>query len=167
MKKALFVIDMQNICVGENHAECFQYETKTLLQNVNKVISENNNQTVVYIKNVMKRNFINKFAPFKAYEGTKEVELVENLRMVSDHVYTKYVGDAFSNPELKQFLKEQEIECVELVGVDGGGCVALTAFGAVKNGYQVKIHQDAVGTVFHKKKKKYEKKLKKMGVEFL
>lgn len=66
MKKALLVIDMQNVCVGESHATYFKYNNDILIQNVNKVIDANENNLVIYIKNIMRRNFINKFAPFQA-----------------------------------------------------------------------------------------------------
>ena len=59
---------MQNVCVGEKHARFFQYNNSDLLHKVNKVIDANENNLVIYIKNVMKKNLINKFAPFHAYE---------------------------------------------------------------------------------------------------
>lgn len=62
-------------------------------------------------------------------------------------------GKAFSNPKLNEFLKEHLIECVEVVGVDGGGCVALTALGAIKEGYSVIVNETAIGTMFKKIKK--------------
>ena len=61
-------------------------------------------------------------------------------------------GKAFSNPKLNDFLKEHLIECVEVVGVDGGGCVALTALGAIKEGYSVIVNETAIGTMFLKNK---------------
>ena len=87
---------------------------------------------VVYVRNVTKRSLIKRLALFKVYEGTPESELVEGLHVVSDHVFVKYVGDAFSNPELRVFLKQNGVESVEIVGVDGGGCVALTALAQSK-----------------------------------
>ena len=167
MKKALLVIDMQNVCVGENHADYFKYDTENLIQKVNQVIDENENHLVVYIKNVMKKNFLNKFAPIQAYEGTEAVELVDQLHVVSDYVYNKYTGNAFTNPELVSLLKKNQIACVEVVGVDGGGCVAETALGAIKEGYQVIINEKAIGTMFEKNRKKYFKKLKAAGAKFL
>ena len=167
MKKALLVIDMQNVCVGKDHAAYFKYDNEALIREVNKAIDENRDNTVVYIKNLMKKNLINRFAPFQAYEGTKEVELVSGLHIVSEHVFTKYEGNAFSNPALDEFLKEQNIECVEVAGVDGGGCVALTALGAKKLGYEVIVNETAIGTMFEKNKKKYFGELRKMGVEFI
>lgn len=115
VKKALLVIDMQNVCVGKNHATYFKYDNEILIQTVNEVIDANESNVVVYIKNIMKKNLINKLAPFKAYEGTEEVELVSNLHVVSDYVFIKYEGNAFSNPKLNEFLKAHKIKCVEIV----------------------------------------------------
>lgn len=135
MKKALLVIDMQNVCVGEKHARFFQYNNSDLLHEVNKVIDANENNLVIYIKNVMKKNLINKFAPFHAYEGTEDVDFAKELHIVSDNIFIKYKGNAFTNSGLDILLKKHNIEYVEVVGVDGGACVALTALGAIKNGY--------------------------------
>lgn len=167
MKKALLVIDMQNVCVGEKHAAFFKYNNRDLIQEVNKVIDANEKNLVVYIKNVMKKSLLNKFAPFQAYEGTEEIELVKELHIVSDNVYIKYEGNAFSNPALDTFLKEHNIEYVEVAGVDGGGCVALTALGAIKAGYKVIVNETAIGTMFDKNRDKYFEKLRKAGAEFL
>jgi nicotinamidase-related amidase len=167
MKKALLVIDMQNVCVGQNHAAYFKYNNVELVEAVNKAIDANKNNVVVYIKNIMKKNFLNKFAPFHAYEGTEDVELVNNLQLVSQNVFTKYEGNAFSNFALNEFLKKSDIECVEIVGVDGGGCVALTALGAIKEGYKVIVNEKAIGTMFVKNKDKYFKRLNDAGAEFI
>lgn len=158
---------MQNVCVGENHATFFKYNNVDLIQAVNRVIDANKDNIVIYIKNVMRKNLLNKFAPFHAYEGTEEVELVGNLQMVSENIYTKYEGNAFTNSALKEFLKKSDIEYVEVIGVDGGGCVALTALGAMKEGYKVIVNENAIGTMFARKRDKYYKKLKDAGAEFI
>lgn len=167
MKKALLVIDMQNVCVGEKHAKFFKYNNEALIQEVNKVIDANENGLVVYIKNVMKKNLLNKFAPFQAYEDTDEVALVQKLHVISNNVFTKYKGNAFTNSALNEFLKKHNIEYVEVVGVDGGGCVALTALGAIKEGYKVIVNEAAVGTMFDKNRDKYYKKLQEAGADFI
>lgn len=167
MKKALLVIDMQNVCVGEKHASYFKYNNHGLIQEVNKAIDTNEKNLVVYIKNVMKKNLLNKFAPFHAYEGTEEIELVKELHIVSNNVYIKHEGNAFSNPALNALLKKHNIEYVEVVGVDGGGCVALTALGAIKEGYKVIVNEMAIGTMFDKNRDKYFKKLREADAEFI
>lgn len=162
MKKALLVIDMQEITVGTNHAAYFQYDSG-LLSAVNRIIDESRNDMVVYIRNIMKKNLLNLFAPFHAYEGSRETELVSGLHIVSEHIFDKYTGNAFSNPELCELLNANQIEEVEVVGVDGGGCVALTALGAVKNGYHVTVNTAAIGTMTEQKKNSYFEKLKRLG----
>ena len=165
-KKALIVVDMQEVCVGKNHAECFQYPD-SLLPTVNQIIDANKGNIVIYIRNIMKKNTINKFAPFQAYEGSKEIELVEGLHIISNNIFDKYTGDAFSNKELPDFLKKNEVEEVEIIGVDGGGCVPLTALGALKNGYKVVVNTKGIGTMFTKKHDSFFRKLEKKGATIL
>lgn len=167
MEKALLVIDMQNICVGENHAKLFKYDNEALISEVNKIIDGNKDNLVIYIQNVMKKNLLNKFAPFHAYEGTNEVKLVSNLSIISNYIFKKYVGDAFSNREFALLLKEKGVKVIEVVGVDGGGCVSVTALGAVKSGYKVIVNTKAIGTMFEKNRDKYFKELQELGAEFV
>lgn len=46
-------------------------------------------------------------------------------------------------------------------------CVALTALGAIKNGYKVIVNEAAIGTMFDKNRDKYFKKLRDAGAEFI
>lgn len=161
--KLLFVMDMQEITVGNNHANIFSYDD-TLLQRVNERIAEFNPENVIYIRNLMKKNFINKLAPVQVYDGTREANLAEGLKVVSGHIFDKYKGDAFSNHELLQYVNELSPEEIEVVGVDGGGCVAHTAIGAAAKGYKVSINEKCVGTVMIKQQQKLRKKMLRMGI---
>ena len=167
MSKALLVVDMQNVCMGENHAEFFKYDRKRIIAAVNKAIDENDGNLTVYILNLMKKNLINRFAPVQVYEGTEESKLIDELHMVSDNIITKYEGDAFSNPALDMLLKEHNIGSVEIVGADGGGCAALTALGAVRAGYKVIVNDNAIGTMFVKNRDKLYKKLAESGAQII
>ena len=166
MAKALFVIDMQEATVGKNHASMFNYP-EDIIQRVNSVIGQNEGNVVIYIRNLMKKNLINKLAPVKCFEGSKEAELVEGLSVKSEYVFDKYKGDAFSNPNLLSFLKKETVEEIEIVGVDGGGCVALTALGACDAGFRVLLNTSAIGTVFTEKRDKYYEKLKGKGARII
>ena len=162
MNKVLLVIDMQEVCVGEEHAKQFKYD-KSIVAKVNEVIAANEN--IVYVRNLMKKNFINLFASVKVFDGEKEAELAKNLLKKGSVVFSKYKGDAFSNPELVDLLKMKSVDEVEIIGVDGGGCVALTALGAIENGYKVKLNTSAIGTIFTDKRDKYYAKLKEKGAQ--
>lgn len=162
--KALLVIDMQECTVGKNHAKPFKYEPD-IISRVNSVIEQN--EFVVYIRNLMKNNFINRLAPVKCFDGSPEAELAEGLKIISENVFDKYAGNAFSNEELGAFLKKNGVREVELVGVDGGGCVSLTAIGAANLGLKVTLNTAAIGTVFESKRKNYYKTLRELGAEFI
>lgn len=165
MKKALLVIDMQEATVG-TYAKFLKYDSD-LLNRVNNVIDKTNASLVIYIKHLMKKNLINMLAPAKFFEGTAAVEWVNGLKIVSLYCFTKYEGNAFSNTELTNFLKGNDVDTIELVGVDGGACVALTAMGACKNGFKVVLNTSAIGTVFNSKRDRYFNKLKRLGAEFI
>lgn len=169
MKKALLVIDMQNIFVGKNSAKyIFKYNKDKLISSVNNIIDINKDNLVIYIKNIMTNNLFNRmFAPFKAFDNTNEVELIDKLKVTSQNIFKKYKGDAFSNKDLLTFLRKNNIEEIEIIGLDGGGCVSLTAMGAIKNGFKVTLNTNAIGTTFEKRKERYYKKLEKLGAEFI
>ena len=149
MNKALLVIDLQRKYIDKVYGEDVVFAA-------NSVIGENLDNTVVYIKNISKYKFRNK--------GT---ELADNLNVVSEHIFTKQAGDAFTNPELKQFLDSRQIDTVEIIGVDGGACVVMTAVGAVNNGYKVIVNTQAIATrpLLEKRRDIYFAKLKFMGAE--
>lgn len=166
MKKALLVIDMQEAMVGENHAKIFNYPAD-IVTKVNVVIDQNADSLVIYIRHLMKNTIWNKFIPFKCYDGTSQAEFVKGLNVNSKYSFSKYKGDAFSNDELLSFLRKNEINLIEIIGVDGGGCVSLTAIGACNAGFQVILNTFAIGTTFVRKRDKYFKQLEKLGVEFI
>ena len=157
---------MQEATVGKAHADIFNYDSE-LIKRVNDVIDSTDAQTVVYIKNLMKDNFINRLAPVKVFEGSAGAELADGLHIVSDNVFSKFTGDAFSNESLAELLKKEGTDTVEVIGTDGGGCVSLTALGACRLGYKVTVNTAAIGTMFEAKRDKYFDKLKKLGAEFI
>lgn len=169
MKRALFVIDMQNITIGKDHLTIFDYDRERIIAAVNGRIAKYESENVFYICQIMKNNFINKFAPLKAFDGSFESKICEEINVVSDNIIKKYKGDAFSNPGLKKLLTDKNIDEIEIVGLDGGGCVALTALGAIREGFKAIMAQNAIATAkFNiKKSDKFNNKLKLLGAEFI
>ena len=53
------------------------------------------------------------------------------------------------------------------IGVDGGGCVSLTALGVIDSGYKVTLNTACIGTVFEKQRDKYYKRLREKGATFI
>ena len=166
MSKALLVIDMQEILVGKNHAKLFTYDTEVLLRNVNRRISEYPPQNVYYIRKIMKKNLLNRLSPVQAFDGTPEADLAGDLKVVSGKNFTKYGGDAFENPTLTEDLRAAGISHVDIVGVDGCGCVPLTAEGAVREGLTAHILSDAVATMSPKREAKQRTRITALGVVY-
>lgn len=162
--KALLVIDMQEVTVGKNHSKRFRYDDD-IIEKVNSVIEQNG--FVVYIRNLFKDNLINRLAPVKCFDGTAEAELAEGLKIVSEHRFDKFAGNAFSNEELAPFLKKNGCDTVELVGVEGGACVAITAVGALNTGFKAILNTSAIGTMNKSNWRYYCGILRKMGAEFI
>lgn len=84
--------------------------------------------------------------------------------IVSDNIFEKYKPDAFSNTYFEESLRSRGVTEIEIIGVDGGGCVAYTALGGCKKGYEVTININCIGTIFKKSEEKLRKKLDKAGV---
>lgn len=64
-------------------------------------------------------------------------------------------------------LRQDNIREVEIIGVDGGGCVANTALGAIRNGFKVVINNQCVGTIFKENVDELNKELKEKGAKFV
>lgn len=167
MKTALLVIDMQRILVGRNHAKMFKYNNAELLERVNDHVSEYPSENVYYIRNLLKKNLINRLCPVPAFDDNPETELADELLVISDKIFKKFTGDSFTNPELLSALRKAGIEQVDIVGVDGCGCVPKTAEGAIQNGFSVRILSDAVATMSPTRAAKQRSRVSKLGVTYV
>ncbi|MDO5516333.1 MAG: isochorismatase family cysteine hydrolase [Clostridium sp.] len=166
MSKALLIIDMQNFCVGKDSCSIFKYNNSELIKNVNQIISEYDKNDVYYIVNIMEDNEVNRYAPFKAFEGSYDADIVRDLYRVNDKVFKKYESNAFSNDLLSETLKNSGVDEIEIVGVDGGGCVARSAIEAIKLGFKVSLYTSGIGTTFTEKAEEFNKELKELGAKF-
>lgn len=171
MKKALLVIDAQEDFIGEQRKkEKFNYEdVDELIKNINDKITsyEKNKDEVIYIANVLPNNFFyKKFFPY-GIAGSKGAKFDKRIKIVSENYFEKHVGNAFKNNNLVKFIKENQIDTVELIGVDGIGCVFKTAKGARNIDLKVNILSDSVGTVNPEKFIKLSTKLKTLGVAYI
>ena len=171
MKKALLVIDAQEDFIGEQrNTDKFNYEdVDELVKNINDKIRiyEKNMDEVIYIANILPNNFLNKKFFRYGIAGSKGAKFDKRIKIVSENYFEKQVGNAFKNNNLVKFIKNNAISEVELIGVDGIGCVFKTAKGAIKTGLKVTILSDSVGTVNPEKFIKITLKLKAFGVAYL
>ncbi len=139
MKKALVIIDIQND-ITKNY--------KDIIDNINKSIdwAVDNDIHVVYIRHENLSDGTRTFKP-----NTRGAELVSDLKIVSNNVFTKYKGNALSSEEFADFINKNEICELYLTGADAVACVKSTCFNLCKANYKVNVISDCI-TSYDKKK---------------
>jgi nicotinamidase-related amidase len=131
-KKALVIIDIQND-ITKNY--------KDIIDNVNQAIdwATQNNIHVVYIRHENLSAGTRTFKP-----NTHGSELVPDLKIVSNHVFTKYKGNALTSEEFAEFIRENDICDFCIAGADAVACVKSTCYNLRKADYGVTVLSDCV-----------------------
>ena len=138
-QKALIIIDIQND-ITKNY--------KNIIDNINKSIdwAVNNDIYVVYIKHENLSAGTRTFKP-----NTQGAELVSDLKIVSNNVFTKSKGNALSSEDFANFINKNEINEFYITGADAIACVKSTVYNLLKAKYSVNVLSDCV-TSYDKKK---------------
>ena len=76
--------------------------------------------------------------------GTKGVELVPELKVVSDNVFVKTKANALTSEGFSAYIRENGIDEFFISGADATGCVKSTCFNMTKAGYTVHVISDCV-----------------------
>lgn len=169
MKTALIVIDMQNDYLYEKRKDRFLYNTDELTNSVNKLIHQYNDNgcDIIYVRHIIQNLPTNRLLFGYSIAGTEGAELFSGLDIVSEYCFDKLIGDALSNKKLRELIKQKGYEELHICGLDECGCVASTAFGALKRGIKATIIRKGTATVFPEKKViKTRNKLKKAGISY-
>ena len=136
---ALVVIDLQND-ITKHYRE--------IIENVNAAISWAI-QKELWIIYIQHNNLSAGTRTFKP--GTRGAELVPELNVVSDHIFTKSKSNALTSETFAAFIQEHGITDFYLVGADAAACVKSTCFNMTKIGYTVHVLSDCI-TSYDKKK---------------
>ena len=138
-KKALVVIDIQND-ITKNYKE--------IIDNINKAIdwAIKNDIHVVYIRHENLSAGTRTFKP-----GTKGAELVPDLKIVSDNIFTKTKGNALTSEAFADFISKNGIDEFYITGADAVACVKSTCFNMRKADYGVNVLSDCI-TSYDKRK---------------
>ena len=83
--------------------------------------------------------------------GTHGAELVPELNVVSDHIFTKVKSNALTSEAFTAFIQEHEISEFYVVGADAAACIKSTCYNMTKSGYTVHVLSDCI-TSYDKKK---------------
>lgn len=136
---ALVVIDLQND-ITKNYKEIIAKVNVAIDWAVQKGLH------VVYIRHNNLSDGTRTFKP-----GTHGAEFVPELKVVSDHIFTKSKSNALTSDEFVTFIKEHDITDFYIVGADAAACIKSTCFNMTKSGYTVHVLSDCI-TSYDKKK---------------
>ena len=136
---ALVVIDLQND-ITKNYKE--------IIEKVNEVIewAVQKEMWVVYIQHNNLSAGTRTFKP-----DTHGAELVPELNVVSDHIFTKSKSNALTSEAFAAFIKENGIDEFYIAGADAAACIKSTCYNMTKSGYTVHVLSDCI-TSYDKKK---------------
>ena len=131
-KKALVIIDIQNDITKHY---------KQIIDNINAAIdwAVSKGMHVVYIKH---NNLSSGTRTFKA--DTKGVELVPEMKIVSENIFLKTKGNALTSEEFATYIEANGINEFYITGADATACVKSTCFNMTKDGYTVNVISDCV-----------------------
>lgn len=146
--RALLVVDVQ-----EEYIE--RYEDgllKRINQRIEKAVVDR--EIIIYIENIKILRHQEKKSPF-----------ADGLYIASSHIFSKKKSSAFTNIELVNFLRENGITNLEIVGADGNYCVFSTAKDGKKYVPNVIINCACVGIQNCQRFEKTKETLNELGVE--
>lgn len=150
-KKALVIIDVQEDFTGTTATTPFPYRNSIeLINNINTLITkaEKENIPVIYIKHELEATSFNKtLFKGKVLKGNIGTRFDSRLKIINNNIFTKNIGDSFSNPKLDKFLRLNEISKLYVCGLDASGCVRLSSLGARNRHYKVIAIKDAIVTL--------------------
>lgn len=131
-KSALVVIDIQNDITKHY---------RDIIDNINHAIdwAVEHNVYVVYIKHE------NTSAGTRTFKhGTRGADLVPELRVASDHIFTKYKGSVLSCAPFVEFIEENGIRDFYIAGADAVACVKSSCYNLCKANYSVAVLSDCI-----------------------
>ena len=136
---ALVVIDLQND-ITKNYREIIDKVNEAIDWAVEKKLM------VIYIQHNNLSAGARTFKP-----GTRGAELVPEMEVVSDHIFTKSKSNALTSEDFTDFIRENDITDFYVVGADAAACIKSTCFNMTKSGYTVHVLSDCI-TSYDKKK---------------
>lgn len=136
---ALVVIDLQND-ITKNYKE--------IIAKVNEAVdwAEQKELWIVYIQHSNLSAGTRTFKP-----GTRGAELVPELNVVSNHIFTKVKSNALTSEAFTAFIRERGISEFYVAGADAAACIKSTCYNMAKSGYTVHVLSDCI-TSYDKKK---------------
>lgn len=130
--RALVVIDLQND-ITKNYREIIGAVNRAIDRAVEKGME------VVYIRHHNLSAGTRTFKP-----DTRGAEFVPELKIVSEHIFTKTKSNALTSEAFAAFIQAQCITEFYIAGADATACVKSTCYNMAKAGYTVHVLSDCI-----------------------
>ena len=130
--KALVVIDIQNDITKHY---------KDIIDNINSAIdwAIDLGMPVIYIRHYNLSPGTRTFKP-----DTKGAEFAPELKVVSEIIFVKTKANALTSRDFSEYIRENGIDELYIIGADATFCVKSTCFNMTKDGYAVHVISDCV-----------------------
>lgn len=132
MSKALVVIDIQNDITKHY---------RDIIDKINDAISWAQSRGM-YIVSIKHNNLTAGTRTFKP--NTKGAELVQELSVVSEHIFVKTKSNALTSEDFTRFITDSKIDEFFICGADATACVKSTSYNMAKAGFKVHVISDCV-----------------------
>ena len=129
---ALVVIDLQND-ITKNYRDIIEAVNRAIDRAVEKGME------VVYIRHHNLSAGTRTFKP-----DTRGAEFVPELKLVSEHIFTKTKSNALTSEAFAAFIQAQGITEFYIAGADATACVKSTCYNMTKAGYTVHVLSDCI-----------------------
>lgn len=158
----LIVLDIQEKNYKSQEAENSALE---LTERVNSIVDRFDPTRVVYIKNT--KRILSLSIKGISADTLPSADLDGNLKIVSNSIFHKYTGDAFTSAELISFLENNSASNIVMVGRLAEECLYQTALGGLQKGYSIFIVPEAIVGKTPKRKDKAIKKMVEKEIQLL
>lgn len=156
MKKALIVIDVQNIYTNKK-SELYCKDSKKTIERINGLIVEFEKKKlpIIYVKHVHKADgsdtgrmfdFAGPVDDFNFKSNSPDVEFDKNLKVVKNaQILIKNRYSSFVGTDLEKILKQNQVSTVVICGFMTNFCCESTSRDAHDKDYYVDFISDATG----------------------
>ena len=130
--RTLVVIDIQNDITKHY---------RDIIENINAAIewAVTEGMHIAYIKHNNTTTASRTFKP-----GSKGVELVSEMKVVSSNIFVKTKSNALTSEDFSTFISANGINEFYVAGADATACVKSTCFNMRKSGFTVHVLSDCV-----------------------
>ena len=170
--RAMLIIDVQSDFTGKTGRHAIDPDaSEKAIANINHLTekAQAKGMKLATIRQVQRKPLAKALAKILAgpegLEGSPGLGLDPRITCETDADFEKDRGDAFSSLPLKNWLSQNRIGDLYLVGLDSCYCVNFTAQGALNRGYHVTILEPGVMTGFPEKWSSVKEQLTAAGAE--